>query len=233
VRARVLGVLLLVAVVGVGGGLVAGWGVGQLGQSQAAAGGTASPLPASSPSVPVDPPPTVAPYADDIDYPPLQPGLTLARQPMGNSVQAWVVPYPKGWQAFTVPGEVEVPRKERSTYDELRFRPPDEPIQGGYSLRVKTVNDHVTPATMVAERIRLVTKAYGADDVDYSRTEDSVRFVFRDGNNRLRYNYFQWFAGPDSSEASLEMSVAGRTADEPGLDALFATFASSLQPAHE
>ena len=67
--------------------------------------GTASPLPASSPSVPVDPPPTVAPYADDIDYPPLQPGLTLARQPMGNSVQAWVVPYPRGWQAFTVPGE--------------------------------------------------------------------------------------------------------------------------------
>ena len=162
VRARVLGVLLLAAVVGVGGGLVAGWGVGQLDQTEAAAGGTASPLPASSPSVPVDPPPTVAPYADDIDYPPLQPGLTLARQPMGNSVQAWVVPYPKGWQAFTVPGEVEVPRKERSTYDELRFRPPDEPIQGGYSLRVKTVNDHVTPATMVAERIRLVTKAYGA-----------------------------------------------------------------------
>jgi len=225
--------LLLAAVVGVGGGLVAGWGVGQLDQTEAAAGGTASPLPASSPSVPVDPPPTVAPYADDIDYPPLQPGLTLARQPMGNSVQAWVVPYPKGWQACTVLGEVEVPRKEGSTYDELRFRPPDEPIQGGYSLRVKTVNDHVTPATMVAERIRLVTKAYGADDVDYTRTEDSVRFVFRDGNNRLRSNYFQWFAGPDSAEASLEMSVAGREADEPGLDALFATFASSLRPADE
>ena len=86
---------------------------------------------------------------------------------------------------------------------------------------------------MVAERIRLVTQAYGADDVDYSRTEDSVRFVFRDGNNRLRHNYFQWFAGPDSSEASLEMSVAGRKADEPGLDALFATFASSLRPAGE
>ena len=115
VRARVVGVLLLAAVVGVGGGLVAGWGVGQLDQTEAAAGGTASPLPASSPSVPVDPPPTVEPYADDIDYPPLQPGLALARQPMGNSVQAWVVPYPKGWQAFTVPGEVEVPRKERST----------------------------------------------------------------------------------------------------------------------
>ena len=78
-----------------------------------------------------------------------------------------------------------------------------------------------------------MSSAYGADDVDYTRTEDSVRFVFRDGNNRLRSNYFQWFAGPNSSEASLEMSVAGRKADEPGLDALFATFASSLRPADE
>jgi len=43
--------LLLAAVVGVGGGLVAGWGLGQLDQTEAAAGGTASPLPASSPSV--------------------------------------------------------------------------------------------------------------------------------------------------------------------------------------
>ena len=58
-----------------------------------------------------------------------------------------------------------------------------------------------------------------------------MRFMFRDGNNRLRYNYFQWFAGPGSSEASLEMSVAGREADEPGLDALFAAFASTLRPA--
>ena len=96
---------------------------------------------------------------------------------------------------------------------------------------MKTVNDHVTPATMVAERIRLVTKAYGADDVDYSRTEDSVRFVFRDGNNRLRYNYFRYFAGPGSSEASLEMSVAGRQVDGAGLDWLFAVFDSTLEPA--
>ena len=231
VRTRVLGVLLLAAVVGVGGGLFTGWGVGYLRQPQPAAGGAATPLPASSPSVPVDPPPTVAPYADDIDYPPLQPGLPLGRQPMGNSVQAWVVPFPKGWQAFTVPGEAVVPRKERSTYDELRFRPPDEPTQGGYSLRVKTVNDHVTTDTMVSERLRLVVEEYGRDNVEYTRTEDSVKFVFRDGNNRLRYNYFQWFAGPGASEASLEMSVAGRKADEPGLDALFATFASSLRPA--
>ena len=70
VRARVLGVLLLATLVGVGGGL----GVGYLRQPQPASGGTATPVPAVSPSVPVDPPATVAPYAPDIDYPPLTPG---------------------------------------------------------------------------------------------------------------------------------------------------------------
>ena len=50
------------------------------------------------------------------------------------------------------------------------------------------------------------------------RATDSVKFTFRDGANHLRYNYFRWFAGPQSSEATLEMSVAGRDADEAGLD---------------
>ena len=62
---------------------------------------------------------------------------------MGNSVQAWRVPVPKGWAAFTVPDGELVPPKQRSWYDELRFRPRDEPDTGGYSLRVKTVNAHL------------------------------------------------------------------------------------------
>lgn len=227
VRGRVLGILLLATLVGVGGGL----GAGYLRQPQAASGGTATPVPAVSPSVPVDPPATVAPYDPDIPYPALTPELAFGRQRMGNSVQAWIVPFPKGWQAYSVPDNQAVPRKERSAYDELRYRPPDEPTEGGFSLRVKTVNAHVTTDTMVAERIRLIRKAYGEADVEvYGRTEDSVRFRFRDGNNRLRLNYFRYFVGPQSSEASLEMSVAGRQVDEAGLDWLFAAFASTLEP---
>lgn len=224
VRARTLGLLLLATLVGVGGGL----GAGYLRQPQPATGGTASPLPATSPSVPIDPPPTVEKYDPDIDFPPLQPGIRLSMLRMGNSVQSWNVPYPEGWASYDVRTDDLVLPRDRRDYDELRWRPADEPIEGGYSLRVKTVNDHVTTDLMVAERIRLVIKAYGRENVEYTRTEDSVRFIFRDGNNRKRYNYFRYFAGPGSSEASLEMSVAGRETDVPGLDWLFSVFDSTL-----
>ncbi len=226
VRARVLGVLLLATLVGVGGGL----GVGYLRQPQPASGGIATPVPAVSPSVPVDPPTTVAPYAPDIDYPPLAPGLRFSLLAMGNSVQAWKVPVPKGWAAFTVPGDEPVPRKQRSGYDELRFRPPDEDETGGYSLRVKTINNHVPASAMVAQRLAAVREAYPEVDV-LDRATDSVKFTFRDGANHLRYNFFRYFTGQQSSEASLEMSVAGRRADEAGLEALFAAFASTLEEA--
>jgi hypothetical protein len=220
--------LLLAALVGAGGGLVLGY----LQQPRPASGGTATPLPAVSPSIPVDPTPTVAPYAPDIDYPPLAPGLKFGRFRMGFSQQEWEVPFPKGWVAFTVSSnapEELVPEKDWSKYDELRFRPRGEPASGGYSLRVKAVNEHVTPSVMVADKLAGMNEAY--DEVTVSaRTDESVRFAFRDGGNHLRLNYFRWFAAPGSSEATLEMSVAGRRADEAGLDALFSAFASTLEP---
>jgi hypothetical protein len=218
--------LLLAALVGVGAGL----GLGYLRQPQPASGGTAAPLPAVSPSIPVDPTPTLEPYAPDIDYPPLATGLTFEPLRMGNSVQAWRVPVPTTWAAFSVPAGEPVPGKQRSDFDELRFRPSDEPDEGGYSLRVKTVNAHLPSGAMVASRWAAVRTAY--DEVTLlSRSEDSLKFTFRDGTNRLRYNYFRWFTGPQQSEVSLEMSVSGRKEDQPGLEALFAAFDATLQPA--
>jgi hypothetical protein len=228
VRARVMGLLLLAAVVGVGGGLV----VGYLGQPRAASGGTATPLPASSPSVPVDPPTTEPPFAEDIDYPPMPTTFSFGKLRMSNSQQAWLVPVPKGWESFTVSStepERLVPPGQRSGYDELRFRPKGEPPEGGFSLRVKTVNAHLTPAAMVA------AKQVALDDIDVEAelgdSESSYKFTYRTSGNHLRYNYFQWYAAPGESEATLEMSVVGRTADVPGLDALFAAFSSTREPA--
>ncbi len=64
---------------------------------------------------------------------------------MSNSLQGVAGPRAARGGGVTAPFDEPVPDKERSTYDELRFRPPDEPKEGGYSLRVKTVNDpHVS-----------------------------------------------------------------------------------------
>jgi hypothetical protein len=221
---RALGVLVLATLIGV----AAGVGIGYLRQPQPAAGGTASPIPAVSPSVPIDPSASPVPYAPDIDYPPLATGLPLTSSlRMSNSLQTWRVPVPRGWVAFTV-FDVPVPDKQRSSYDELRFRPPGEPKEGGYSLRVKTVNDHVSTASMVNDKLAGLREAY--DDMTVlSQTEDSLKITYRSEGNHLRHNYFQWFAAPGSGEATLEMAVAGRAVDEPGLSDLFAAFASTLQ----
>ena len=220
-----MGLLLLAAVVGVGGGLV----VGYLGQPRAASGGTATPIPASSPSVPVDPPATEPPFAEDIPYATLEPGLKLARFVMGNTQQSWQVPYPKGWVATDVDTGDPVPRKLWPEYDELRFRPKDEPEEGGYSLRMKAINSRLTPAAMVAaKKVGLAN----VDVVDWlAQTEETLKFTYRTTNNRLRFNYFRWFNAPGDGSATLEMSVVGRERDVPGLDDLFSAFTSTLEPA--
>ncbi len=223
VRVRVLGVLLLATLVGVGSGL----GVGHLRQPQPASGGTATPLPAVSPSLPVDPPTTQPPFAPDIDYPALAPGLTFKPLRMANSQQAWRVPVPVGWEAFSVDTDAQIPRKNWPTYDELRFRPAGEPAQGGYSLRVKLVNSRQTPAAMVAAKWTALESENIVELLD--RQSDFLQFTYRTSGEHLRYNYFQWFAAPGSAEATLEMSVVGRQVDVAGLDALFAAFESTLR----
>ena len=92
---------------------------------------------------------------------------------MGNSVQTWRVPVPAVAGGVQGAGRRAGPPKERAAYDELRFRPPDEPSHGGYSLRVKTMNNHVPPGAMVAERLAAVREAY-AEVTSLGRSEDSV-----------------------------------------------------------
>jgi hypothetical protein len=60
------------------------------------------------------------------------------------------------------------------------------------------------------------------------RTPSAVYFTYIDGEDHLRYNFFQWFAVPDHPNATLEMSVSGRAVDQDGLEALFLRFADNL-----
>jgi hypothetical protein len=56
-----------------------------------------------------------------------------------------------------------------------------------------------------------------------------VFFQYRDAStNYHRFNYFQWFAIPGQTNATLEMSVSGRRVDRPGLLWLFNRFADNV-----
>lgn len=182
----------------------------------------------------------------DIDYP----ALTAAdvdsmtfrqRRTSDEAPQAWFYPQPQGWRAFTTgeggeAADVLVPSNEVDARSEVRFRPPGEPVAGGYSLRMSVLPDGegFQPSTMVTNRLQLLRSAPGEFlDLNVLRQEDdALLFAYVAPDSRtLRYNFFRWFVAPGQSLATLEMSVTGRERDLDGLLALFDEFASRTQPA--
>jgi hypothetical protein len=239
---RGLLVALLCGVLGLGLGMIAAYAA----QPATSTGGVANPMSAVSPSVPINEPPPPPKTVKDIEYPSLDPGLALPLpdRTIGNDLATWTYHVPQGWVPYavcTILGECPPPMQENdeltpiqaARQPEVRFRPPGEPVEGGYSLRVKVLDNtqQFSPAQMVA------TKIVGFEAYEHYRlirqTTSTAYFTYIDSNNHLRYNYFQWFAAPGSSTATLEMSVAGRKQDVPGLKALFNRFADNVLGSNE
>ena len=232
---RGLMVALLCGLLGLGAGAVVAYAV----QPTPVDAGAATPVVAESPSVPVDVQ-TVQPYARDIDYDPLLPGLALpVTHQVRNKLATWQYHVPVDWTAYSacVPGapcrtptDTVIPPKRVDRNQQVRFRPAGEPLVGGYSLRVRVLDNTLdfNTGTMVSTKVTGFQQAY-EDFTILRQTSSAVYFTYRDETNHLRYNYFQWFAAVPSTTATLEMSVSGRKVDAPGLQALFDRFADNVQ----
>ena len=210
-RVRWVGLLGALALLGAAGG----YGLGTLDNDEPATIPHPVPVAAQSPSVPIDPPPTFAP---DVDYPPLGTDLDYRAHKIGTPpLFQWSYEAPRGWVRTTT-----------DTQDEYRWRPLGEPTEGGYSLRVKLVNQRWTPSQFVQDKIAAMQAGY--EDVDIvSQDSDELYFTYRDGNDRQRHNMFRWFTAPGQEQATFEMSVVGRGVDVAGLEALMEHVAVSLR----
>ena len=232
---RGLAAALLCGLLGLGLGAVVAYAA----QPGTTKGGTPQPMAAVSPSLPVDEQPHRH-YRRDITYPPLERDLPLSAQhTITNDLAQWTYHVPDGWQAYWVcsvtcpPGKaLDMPMADAMVdkADEVRFRPPDEQTVGGYSLRVRILDNtfvdvHQTVATKIVG-FRDSSEVAGFHTI--KRTKRSVYFDYRDKTSDYhRYNFFQWFAVPGQTNATLEMSVSGRKVDVPGLKALFSRFADN------
>ncbi|MDH2413163.1 hypothetical protein [Nocardioides sp. CER19] len=180
----------------------------------------ATPVPAQ-PELPVDP---STPPAQDIDYPALPAGLTYQPQTLGHGAFTWDYAVPSRWKRYGA--------DENLLANEYRWRPPDEPTVGGFSVRVKLVNTHQTPAEMVAAKkaaLAASPDAY-ADFTVVTETSDTLGFTYRvPSSNTLRYNTFHWITQPGEDEAGVEMSVAGRERDRAGLADLLSRVSASFR----
>lgn len=211
------GVLLVVALVAAAGAFA----IARATSHGTATAAVAAPVPAQ-PDLPVDP---STPPALDIDYPTLQPGLTYQPETLGHGAFTWDYRAPAGWLRYG--------KEDGLGANEFRWRPPEEPTVGGFSLRVKLVNTHQTPAEMVAAKQTALAANPDAyvDFAVLSQTDDTLSFTYRvPSTNTLRYNTFRWIAPPDSTEAGIEMSVAGRERDQAGLADLLTQVSASFTP---
>jgi hypothetical protein len=234
---RGLVVALLCGLLGLGGGALVAYAV----QPRVRDTGSPRPLAAVSPSVPIDVTPSRS-VATDITYPPLSPELFLnVVHHVSNDLATWTYHVPQSWTAYGVctapptgpPCKIAtdevVPPKKVDRQTQVRFRPADEPAIGGYSLRVKILdNTELNPAQMVATKKVGFRQEFSDQNFTITKQNQSaVYFTYVDGTNHLRLNYFQWFAVAGHANATLEMSVSGRMSDKPGLDALFQRFADN------
>jgi hypothetical protein len=234
---RGLVVALLCGLLGLGGGALVAYAV----QPHVYDAGSPRPVAAVSPSVPIDVA-TSRSVAPDIIYPPLSRDLFLnVVHQVRNDLATWTYHVPQGWTAYGVctapptgpPCKIAtdevVPPRKIDKQSQVRFRPPDEPAIGGYSLRVKVLdNTELNPAQMVATKRVGFRQEFSHQNFTVTKHSPSaVYFTYVDGTNHLRLNYFQWFAVPGRTNATLEMSVSGRLSDRPGLKALFMRFADN------
>ncbi|MET0524516.1 MAG: hypothetical protein ABWZ91_06935 [Nocardioides sp.] len=207
---RGLGALLVLALIGAAGGYLAA----DLREPTTSNAAQASPVPAESPSIPVDP---EQPFAEDITYPPLATSLDYRPHTIGDPPFQWTYEAPKGWKAT------------EEGLDEIRWRPPDEPEIGGFSLRVKLTTEHKTKADMVIQKLGMMQAGY--EDVDIvGQTQELLSFTYRDATRNVqRFNTFRWFSLPGEDEARVEMSVVGRAVDVPGLQELLDRVGASIE----
>ncbi|HWJ10515.1 MAG TPA: serine/threonine-protein kinase [Nocardioides sp.] len=193
--------------------------IGGLGADEGPAEGSPGPTASSAAtSTPTDPP--LGEPAADIDFPALQlpAGLQYDTHVVRSAGIAWTYPVPVGWVAYRVGPDNEdlgvLPAGQVDRVGQVRWRPVGEPLVGGFSVRLRVLSTPAQVAEMVDTKVGQLEKLQDPDV--YERTGDTIYFTYRDGNNRVRYNFFRWL--PNAvGEASLEISVSGRTVDEQGL----------------
>ena len=194
---RAVGVAAVLAVLGVAGGYAAG----ELLEDGPTEVGVVSPLPAASPSYPIDPPVEVLP---DPGLPPMQPGLPLRPARFGPDGFSFEVPVPESWELTTVAA------------GEWRAYPPGF-VPNSHYLRIRSVGSFDSLAGATAERLDDLGSAGGVEELEVeARTEDSfvVSYVFE---QYRRVAFEQFFSLTGDETARVAVAVLGREVDRAGM----------------
>lgn len=200
--------LALLLLIGAAAGFGASWALGE----NPPGGGTAAPVPAASPSLPIDPVPELL---RDPPTPALAEGIPLEEQSVGSGAFRMTLPVPAGWDFF------------ENSLNEWQWRPPDQP-DFGYVLRVEQVLSNRRSIDWTLDR-RVDELNEDESNVEIlGETADSLHFSFI-SSNHLRHGYLRWLDVTGSDNAQVEIAVTGREVDDEGMADLIARVGSGVR----
>lgn len=213
---RVLGLVLVMLVVGVGAGYV----VAEATHEEPVAADRVEPVPAESPAYPTPPAVDVLP---DPDTPPLEPGIPTERIRLrtdGGRGQTLFVDQPTGW------------RRHRLA-DNWHYAVAGNPVNT-YTMRVGlTEGLHQSVAVAKAARIAAFEDAVANGDLENftveSQTDDTLIATYV-ADDHVRLTMERWVAFGDSNIASAVGAVTGRMVDRTGLMDLLERTTASMDP---
>lgn len=200
--------LMLLALIGGAAGFGASWALA----GNPSGAGSAAPVAATSPSLPVDPVPELLP---DPTTPALAEGLPLEDQAVGSGAFRMTLPTPKDWDFF------------ENSLNEWQWRPQDQP-DFGYVLRVEQVLSNRRSIDWTLDR-RIDELREDESNVEIlSQTADSLHFSYVTANH-LRHGYLRWKDLTGSDNAQVEIAVTGRKVDDAGMADLIARVGAGIR----
>jgi hypothetical protein len=193
-------------------GVVAGYAAASALEPEADARSTSDPVVAVSPSLPVDPRPTLTAQPA---VPALGTDLPMAWGALGGGGFRVTYPVPAGWARIS------------SSTNEVKWKKPKNPADT-YILRVgRLVSREKTTVEMVEERMDDLRDDKARFTVE-ERTANSLEFTYV-SDGFLRHGFLVWLDVRATGFADVEIAVTGRGIDAPGAEELITRVASGMR----
>ena len=177
--------------------------------------GSAGPVPASNPELPVE---AELPPAKDPDDPALQPGLQMRTQTRGAGKFEITFPAPVGWSTNT------------NATNEWKWKKPGT-SNNTYVMRIEQIDSQdITIEDAIDVRIERLDREQ--EDVHIlDRGADSLEYTYRSNEGNARHSFMRWLDLDLSGQADVEIVVHGRERDVPGARDLIRRVADGMRGA--
>ena len=204
-------VVVALLVIGTGSGYAASAGT----RDTSLGTGTAAPVPAESPEIPVE---ADLPFAKDPDDPALEPGLAMQTETRGAGKFEITFPAPVGWTT------------NANATNEWKWKQPGS-SNNTYVMRIEQINSQdITIEDAINVRMERLEREQ-EDVVILDRGSDSLEYTYRSNEGNARHSFMRWLDLDRSGQADVEIVVHGRERDVPGTSDLIRRVADGMRGA--